>query len=180
MDLMATRGLSAVADGIERSPEARYRLVRSWYTSYLGRAIAPSNPEIQGWVGMLLAGATEEQTLAGILASDEFYANSQLQFTGTADARFIQSLYSHLLNRLPTSEELVGWLQALPAMGRQGASLAMQQSFEFRINTIAGYYRRLLHREPDLQGLNTWEATPIDLATVRIGIESSPEFFENG
>src|SRR2546430_10991088 len=37
-----------VAGGIERSPEARTRLVLTWYVTYLGRPAV--NGEEQGWV----------------------------------------------------------------------------------------------------------------------------------
>src|SRR5262249_30653423 len=75
--------LAVVASGIERSPEARTHLVRSWYQTFLGRP-AQGNEE-QGWVNLLLAGLTEERVLSIILGSPglggdphgEFYQHAQ-------------------------------------------------------------------------------------------------------
>src|SRR5262249_23475437 len=70
-------GSEATARLIEQSPEARFHLVKNWYVQFLGRSSMPSDAEVLPWVNLLLSGATEEQVLSEILASDEFYARAQ-------------------------------------------------------------------------------------------------------
>ena len=54
-----------VAAMLEQSPEARTRLVRTWYLTYLGRQAM--NNEEQPFVNLLLQGQAEEAVLAGVL-----------------------------------------------------------------------------------------------------------------
>src|SRR5262249_28586033 len=67
-------GRSAMADGMGTSVEARARLVTSWFQTYLGRT--PDAATIDAFAATL-AGQTEEQTISGILGSDEFYNRAQ-------------------------------------------------------------------------------------------------------
>jgi hypothetical protein len=53
-------------------------------------------------------------------------------------------------------------------------------SSEFRINLFTSYYNTLLHRAPDTIGLVNWILSNLDADSVRLGIESSAEFFANG
>jgi hypothetical protein len=43
-----------------------------------------------------------------------------------------------------------------------------------------GCYTTLLHRSADPAGLNGWVFGGLDMHTVRLGFEASPEFFSNG
>jgi Domain of unknown function (DUF4214) len=176
--LNGSGGQHAVAAGIAGSAEARDHLVKGWYLTYLGRAAM--NGEEQGWV-TLLATETEEQVLSKLLASGEFYAHAQtLGFSGTPDSQFVQALYSLLLNRTPSSAEITGWVNLLPTVGRQGVALGFLDSQEYRMNTVEAYYISLLHRQADPLGLNHWVTANLDLASIRVDIESSGEFFNDG
>jgi PKD repeat protein len=170
---------AAVAAAVEGSAEARTRLVRGWYLGYLGRAAAGG--EEQGWVNALLAGAREEEVLAGLLGSPEFYARAQAPAgAGAADERFVQALYGLLLGRAAGASEAAGWAGALPALGRAGLAGALLASAEYRSGAVASYYRDLLHRAADPAGLAGWASSGLGLFSVRVGIEGSDEFYANG
>ena len=58
-------------------------------------------------------------------------------------------------------------------------------SQEFRTDDFEGYYNALLHRpsnpdNTDPNGLNGWVISSLDVSSVRIDFEASPEFFSNG
>jgi streptogramin lyase len=74
----------ALAAGITRtqvaavvfgSSEYKSDLVQSYYQQFLHRTAAPA--ELNPWVNALLQGARDEQVIAGILSSDEYFARSQ-------------------------------------------------------------------------------------------------------
>ncbi|HKB36541.1 MAG TPA: DUF4214 domain-containing protein, partial [Gemmataceae bacterium] len=170
----------AVATRIAASPEADDHLVKSWYLSLLGR---PANgTEEQGWVQMLQSGTSEEQVLSGILASPEFYARAQtMGFADTPDGNYVRALYQLLLDRSASGSELAGWVGNLHSgLSQQAVALGFLTSTEFRTNQFEGYYETLLHRPADPTGLSGWANSSVDLDSVRIGIESSSEFFSNG
>jgi hypothetical protein len=170
---------TGVAAAIDHSAEARDVLVKSWYVSFLGRPA--QGGEEQGFVNQLLQGQTDEQVLSLILASTEFDNRAQtLSSTGTADQRFVQALYQLLLNRTGAASEVAGWINALPALGRQGVALSFLDSAEFRTDQFEGHYNALLHRIDDPTGLSGWVASGLDIETVRVAFESSNEFFANG
>ncbi len=92
----------------------------------------------------------------------------------------MQALYQLLLKRAGTAGEVAGWIKVLPQLGAQGMALDFLTSSEFRIELFTSYYNTLLHRAPDTIGLVNWILSNLDADTVRLGIESSAEFFANG
>jgi hypothetical protein len=168
-----------VAVGIAHSPEARTRLVRGWYQTYLGRTA--QGGEEQGWVSLLLQGATEEHVLSGILGSDELFDRAQtLGGPATPDERFVQALYQLALGRPGSAAEVAGWVNVLPQLGRPGVALGFLASAEYRAVLFTAYYQGLLHRPPDADGLSGWVDSALDASGVRVGFEASPEFFAVG
>jgi hypothetical protein len=166
---------SFVAIQIEHSPEARERLVATWYRTYLGRS--PTNGEEWPWVQSLLVGSSEEAVLGGILSSPEFYNRAQsLVGVGSPDERFVQALYVVLLNRLPPASEAAGWAHALPRLGRTDVVHGFLHSDEFRTNLVDSYYISLLHRSSDPLGELRSLSMGYDSANLRLKFESSPEF----
>jgi uncharacterized protein YkwD len=173
-------GVAPVVNGIERSAEARDRLVRGWYATYLGRRAVGG--EERGWVNALLRGATEEQVLAGILGSPEFYGRARsLIRSGTADEKFIRALYRLLLKRDAGAAEVRGWLNVLPALGRAGLAQGILGSAEFRAREVRLDYAALLHRRkaPTAAEVNGWVASGLDATGLRVAFESSAEFRRN-
>lgn len=111
-NVLLEQGSLAVVQGIERSPEARTRLVQQWYVTYLGRAADPTGQQF--FVTTLLGGATEEQALALLLASPE-YGNRTPQVTGSTsatDEAYVQALYQQLLGRAATGDDLAYWVRS--------------------------------------------------------------------
>ncbi len=176
---LRTTGPAAVANAIERSTEARTRLVRSCYVKYLGRNAA--NGEEQGWVRILQGGATEEQVLSGIVGSDE-YAN-RANASGSLpsrDANVIQALFQQFLNRTAGASEVDNFVRnILPAVGRNGAVLIVLTSAEYRANVVRSYYAQILQRpaSPAPAEVHSWVVSGLDCATIRIGFEGSTEYY---
>jgi hypothetical protein len=178
--LNGPNGQAVVARGIENSPEGRDNLVKGWYRTYLGRSA--DGVEERGHVAALLAGMTEEAVLGGILASPEFFAHAQtLLSTGTPQERFVQALYTLLLNRPAGSGEVAGQVAASSG-GQSRAQVAMNflRRQEFRTDLVALYYSTFLHRTASAAESNDWVFSQLDANMLRLSFESSPEFFVNG
>jgi streptogramin lyase len=183
VSVIVTSGIAPVVNGIEHSSEAYAHLLRNWYSGFLGRTTPPSDNELQGYVNLFQAGASEEQVLAQILSSDEFFnfAN-RLVNAGTPNERFVTALYLLLLNRSPSNPEIQNGVAQLAGLGRQGLASTFLSSAEFRSDIIRGYYTRLLHRStmPSQAEVNSWVFSNLDLKRIRTGFEFSLEFFLKG
>ena len=176
---LAERGPRSGRPGDRGVPEARTHLVKSWYQRYLGQEAG--NGEEQGWVGLLLAGETEEQVKAGILGSSEFQSRAQtLISSGSSDQRYVGALYLVLLNRTASDAEVGGWVGALPTAGHNGVAQGFLGSNEFRTEMTTAFYSTFLHRDSDAAGLNGWVSSGLDLKHVREGFEGSGEFLADG
>ena len=174
-----TATTAAVAAGIVQSPEARDRLVKGWYQTYLGRS--PTGGEELDWVSLLLQGQTEEQVLSQILASDEFFADAQnLPATGTPQERYVEALYQLVLGRTPNSSENVIQDSGPPQSGSTAVALGFLTSLEYRTDIVTSYYKTLLHRAPDAAGLQGWASSNLDGSQILIDFEASDEFFLYG
>jgi uncharacterized protein YkwD len=175
--LQTAGGLRLAADGIERSAEARTRLVKDWYRTYLGREAVGG--EEQSAVNALLRGLREEQVLAAILGSPE-YAARAAALTGTAasDTAYVQALYLQVLGRPGSAAEVNGWVGRLAVLGRAVTAEAFLASAEHRTNQVVGYYRRLLLRQADPAPAEVagWVRSSLDLTGLRVAFASSAEF----
>jgi hypothetical protein len=179
VDILDSPGGSqhGVATDMAHSFEARDHLVKSWYITYLGRS-ARGGEEV-GLVNLLLT-ETNEQVLSLILGSSEFFNHAQALITsGSPDERFVGALYKILLTRSGNTAEVAGWVDKLAGLGLQGVALGFLHALEYRTDLFTGYYNALLHRSPDV-GLIGWVDSNLDVATVRIDIQSSSEFYMNG
>jgi hypothetical protein len=173
-------GQAVVAQDIEDSPEGRDHLVQGWYRTFLGRTA--NGGEERGHVANLLAGASEESVLAEILGSPEFFARAQtLVSSGTPQERFVQALYTLLLNRPADANEVGNHVAALSG-GQSQAQVA--ENFllgqEFRTDLVVLYYSTLLHRTASAAEINGYVASAMSSDAIRLAFESSPEFFTNG
>jgi hypothetical protein len=165
-----------VADLIQRSTEAFGKLVKGFFEMFLGRA--PGEGEESGWVGMFLAGQTEEQVLSAFLGTTAFYERTgKLVAAGTPDERFIEGLYTLLLGRSATEAELSGWSAALPGLGRSGVAAFLLASTEYRSQQIATYFEEQLQRAGTPAEIAGWAAAPFDLLNIRMLFETNPERF---
>ena len=119
-----------------------------WFVQYLGHA--PSADQDQFFANQMLAGATEEQVLSGLLGTQEYY-NHAPQNPGVGggsptDTTFIKALFTQLLNRQPSSTELNFWLAQLPVPGRAAVALDFLQSAEYRALVVKSYFTTILQR----------------------------------
>jgi hypothetical protein len=80
--------------------------VEGWYRQYLGRCADASG--LRSWGDQLRCGKDADCVLAGILASDEYYARN-----GGCDAEFIKALYRDRLGRCASAAEVRQWLCVL-------------------------------------------------------------------
>jgi hypothetical protein len=117
--------------------------------------------------------------LGDFLASPEFYSRAQsLIGTGSADERFVRSLYQVVLGRTAADWEAAYWLDRLPQLGAAGVAQGFLRSEEYRTDLAESCYNVLLHRPADA-GLDYWVFSDLDMTAMRVGFEASPEFFAN-
>jgi len=171
-----------VATNIEKSQEARNRLVNSWFLTYLGRAA--SSAEQTSFGNLLLQGQSDEQVLSQLLGSPEFFNRAQtLISSGTPQQRYVQALFSLLLFRTGSAANVQTWVNALNASSAAAVAAAFLVSPEFRTDQFTGYYNALLHApaDPSPNGLSFWvNAIGLNILNVRLKFESTPFFFTNG
>jgi hypothetical protein len=184
LPLLGSQGRRALVTALTGSTEAEDRVVRGWYSTYLGRQAVGG--EENGFVAMLQAGQSEEQALSLLLGSQEFFNHTQtLSTTGTPQERLVKALYQLVLNRSATAGEVAGWAGFLSAGGTaQQAALGFLQSQEFRARQFTSNYTVLLHRPPssdptsaDQRFLTSLVLSSMDLRSARIVFESSAEFY---
>ena len=133
-------GRDGVVNGIMRSVEACTRVVDALYLRLLDRS--PAGGEQAGWVNALVSRTlTEEQVIAGIVASPEFAARAQRLFPGApSDTAFVEALYTLLLNRPSDAAGLANCVNALPSVGRAGVASGLVGSAEFRAGAVRTFY----------------------------------------
>jgi hypothetical protein len=171
---------AGVARAISHSPEALTHAVDVFYARFLGRAAVGG--EEAGWVAQLEGGATEEQVLAGILSSPEFAARANvLTGGGSADANYVQALYTLLLRRTASAAEINLWLGDLPK-GRAAVALGVLGSQEYRGDAVTQFYATLLDRPtaPAAAEVTPWAASVLDLLALEMALASGPEYFQDG
>lgn len=174
-----------VANAIERSPEARMKLVKKWYVTHLGRV--PGAGEENHWVQLLLGGSPEEQVLSGILSSQEYFQRSA-QLAGSraaTDDSFVRALFKQILGRNAGDAEVTNLrTNFLAKHGRHGLAWTVLNSEEYRTTIVQGYYRNLLGRTnaPATAEVRSWVyAQPWhDWTMLRVGFAASGEFFHKG
>jgi hypothetical protein len=173
--ILSRDGPAAFVREFEESLQVREFLVNGWYLKYLGRQA--SDAEAQAWANAMFNGMTEEQGLEAILSSNEFFQRAQPLFnTGDANQNFILALYQEVLNRAPSSDEVNGWMQALPGLGRATVALDIVMSAEFRFNFAGALYGNLLHRGASQVEMGVWAFSGLNLLQIREAFLGSTEF----
>jgi uncharacterized protein YkwD len=169
-------GPAFVATAIERSHEARTRLVKSWYATYLYRAAAANEEQV--WVNALMFGITEEQILSGILSSAEYYNLAAASLgVGPSDEAYVQVLFQTFLGRIPGAGEIANFIHHfVTPLGRATAARVLLGSIEYRSAQVYIYYANILGRSPGDAEIYAWVVSGIDLCSIRIRFESSQEF----
>jgi hypothetical protein len=183
----ATR--QSVATTVANSSEHRARVIAGYYQTFLGRAAGAF--EIQSWLKQTQAGLTDQQVLAAIVSSPEFFPTSG---AGSSNATWIAKIYTDLLNRSSANDnqanQYLAYLNSVPTaqtqQARQTVALEILASTEYLSDLVASFYNKYLGRnkpipanqaDPELVG---WVALLKKGATeeqVVAGILGSAEFF---
>lgn len=175
--------LTRLADGTSRTQVAfdfthsrEYFLlqVADLYRDLLGRE--PDEEGLVGFVEHLLAGATLEHVTSDILKSDEY------QLLHATDRDFIVGLYQDLLGRIPSDDEVSGWLGHLAEVrSRQHIIDDFLHSDEMRLLLIDSYYQSYLDRPAEDEGLYGWlnrlKFSNLSIDQVLVGILDSDEYW---
>jgi Domain of unknown function (DUF4214) len=98
-----------IALGIAASAEREGARVRDDYQTYLGRA--PSQQEVDYWVGRFVTGLRNEDVAAGFLSAPEFYF-SPTEGKGFK-AGWIRVAYLDILQRSATANDVAFWTGVL-------------------------------------------------------------------
>jgi len=179
---IAKIGRSGVANDIIHSAEADARLVDQLYLQYLGRPADPGGESF--WVKFLQAGHSEEDVLAGLLGSSEFYNRAQqlanLASPDDPDADFVRALYETLLGRAGSQSEISSWVVQLPSLGRAGVINEITHSLEFRTDQVANFYLVFVHRNGSTKEIQGFAQSNLDLISIEAAFAGSSEFFANG
>jgi hypothetical protein len=162
------------------SAEADDRLVDQLYLQYLGRPADPGGEAF--WAGLLQAGHTEEDVIARLLSSNEFFNRAPTLATtaGDPNADFISALYESLLDRAPSAGDISAWESVLATSGRAGVVNGITHSNEFRSDQVASFYVTFLHRSGSEKEIASWVGSNLDLLSIEVGFCGSQEFFANG
>jgi hypothetical protein len=176
---LASLGRFGVANAIAHSDEALRSFVDHAYLKFLGRP-AEAAGEV-GWVLFFKNGGTEEQIITNFLTSPEYFNHVKDTFGGV-DSSYIQSLYNNLLGRTAGSDEVAGWVNVLPSIGRASIVNLFVHSAEYRGNAIRPFYVHLLHRPtlPSDAEVAVWVNTSMDLFSIEIVFTSTDEYYFNG
>ena len=165
------KGRNFVIELIERSNENSVLFAKKWYEKLLGKQ-SLTEEEQNSVINQLSRKITEEQVIASIVASDEFFALS-----GNDNNKFINRMFLLLLNRGATSEELNHRVLNINLYGRYHVAWSLLKNNEWRSLTVKNYYFLLLGREATIPEINAWTSSQIDVAKIRFSIEGSQEFF---
>src|SRR5262249_53391004 len=139
-----------IISGILVSDEYLHHQIMGWFNQYLGRPT--DDASLITFTNFIKGGATLNQALTEVLASQEYFANHG----GTA-AGFVQGLYRDLLHRDPAGGEADGWiLMGTGQDQRRAVVKGILQGAEFNNLELNGLYATLLRRGADPAGQGTF------------------------
>ena len=135
---------------VVQSNEYATNLVQSAYQHYLGRN-ADAN-DATYWASRLGADVRDEQFVAAIVASDEFYVAA-----GGTDAAWIAAAYQATLGRaaLPADVQRAAAALAL-GIPRDVVALAITSSVEYERQIVNADYEQYTHAAPDSKDWTNW------------------------
>jgi hypothetical protein len=154
-------------------------LVAQECTSTLG---TPTAAQLSAALTALSNGSTEENIIAAILGSDQFYVDQ-----GSTQMGLINGVYQDLFGRAPTNAEVSAALATYTndSVGHNGFASAMVASLPYQDLVVSLDYQQLLLRAPLTSELDAGQGildgdikslqTPDDLLIEQIA--STPEFY---
>jgi hypothetical protein len=124
--------------------------VNAYYQKYLGRPADPGG--LAGNVAALQGGAADEQVIAGLVGSGEYFTKN-----GGANLSFLQAAYPDILNRmLDSSGQSTFMAQLQNGVSRTTVALELLTSTEYRTNLVSGYYTTFLGRTGSSGEVGGW------------------------
>jgi hypothetical protein len=97
------------------------------------------------------------------------------------DQRYVQSLFSALLNRQPNANELATWVAFLQSGGTRVALVqSILRSSNYAQDIVSQMYAQYLLRAPNAAELAQWSnqlQTGMPVSTMMVAILASPEYF---
>ncbi len=170
--LSSGTGRATVARELSQTQEWIRVSIRRFYLDTLDRE--PDAAGLAFWVGQVQTGRrTLAQVAAQFYSSPEYFANS-----GGTVPQWVADVYTKVLHRSPSSDDIVFWTTRTQAQGRGKVAAAIYSSLESRRDRVAVLYRALLGRNPDVAGRDFWAeriATSGDLA-LAVNLVVSPEY----
>lgn len=134
---------NGVASAITSSTEYLQRVVENAYSTFLYRVAAP--PELSYGVTFLQSGNTDEQFIAYVTGSPEYFLN---RGNGT-DLGFLQAIFTDLLRRPLDPASQQGFLQQLSSgFTRSQVTAEVLSSTEYRGDLVNSFFWRFLYRPP--------------------------------
>jgi hypothetical protein len=169
--------LPSFADRFLFSNEYFTNRVNAYYPKYLGRAADSSG--LAGSVAVLTDGATDEQVIAGLVGSAEYFANN-----GGTTASFVSAAFRDILGRTlsdPTGEAFFA-AQIQAGASRTTVALELLTSAEYRTDLVASYYSTFLGRSGSTNEIKLWAnslTSGLRDENVISNFVSSQEYFQN-
>lgn len=101
----------------------------------------------------------------------------------TNNQKFVVELYEDLLRRAPQPTDILFWSNMISSgQTRPQIALEIEQSQEYRNDTVTGLFEYYLHRAPDTASLaadSTLLSTGGTAEEIAISLVASPEYFQN-
>jgi hypothetical protein len=131
-----------IANALDKSAEYQLNLVNSTFSKYLGRAATPA--EQSSWVAQLQAGVTDEQFIAILVGSQEFFDNQ-----GDDNSNFVNAAFQDILGRSADSGSLNAFVTAIQnGVSRTSVAQALLGSVEYFQLLIKNDFTLYLGRLP--------------------------------
>jgi hypothetical protein len=132
------------------SDEYRTLLIQGWYQKFLGRTAGGG--EITPWLALFAGGSKDEDIIAGLLSSVEYFNQPRV---GGNNTGFVHAIYQDLLGRDPSPGDLSTWLAFLGTHNRFEMAQFFLSSTEYRTDIIQSWYQKYLGRAADSTEVNT-------------------------
>lgn len=161
---------------VVQSPEYRDDVVQAAFRQYLGRNADPEALAV--WTSALAAGVRDEQLMAALVASNEFY-----QRVGGDNAQWINAAYQALLGRAAMPNDLQVMSDKL-GLGATRATVAMQiaDSPEYERRVVNAEFEHYLHSAPDADSSAVWvaqlDSNQASAETLAVSLMSGDAYYE--
>ncbi len=148
-DIAGGRDYRSIARAIAAAPAPAAATVGHLYRTLIGRT--PSTAEVNGWTSTLQAHGSAH-VARSFLASGEVYAKA-----GSTDARWLDHVYSLVLDRSPDAVGQRYWLDRLAGgTSRQQVAGALWDAPQSVSRRVDASYRKVFGRAGDAGGIAYW------------------------